>query len=148
MQRFQYVPEGEDGRENYVIQRLATLYADATGGIWSVTLDQITSTANSEWALFLLADENDKVDTNAEFVVVSHTLMPELLKIAQHGIHAQDSIPVMTSYIDDLEEKIQTLADHFFTEAEQKELLDEGGFYELTDACIEKVLCNPTPPTI
>ncbi len=148
MQPFQYVPEGEDGRENYVIQRLATLYADATGGIWSVTLDQITSTANSEWALFLLADENDKVDTNAEFVVVSHTLMPELLKIAQRGIYAQDSIPVMTSYIDDLEEKFQKLTDHFFTEAEQKVLLDEGGFYELADACVEKVLCNPTPPTI
>lgn len=147
MEPFKYVPEGEDGRENYVIQRLATLYANATGGVWGVTLDQITSTANSEWALFLLADENDKVDANAEFVVVSHTLMPELLKIAQRGIYAQDSIPVMTSYIDDLEEKIQTLADHFFTEDEQKALLDEGGFYELIDHCVEKALRNPTLPT-
>ncbi len=147
MEPFKYVPEGEDGRENYVIQRLATLYANATGGVWGVTLDQITSTANSEWALFLLADENDKSDSNAEFVVVSHTLMPELLKIAQNGIAAQDSIPVMSSYIDDLEEKIQTLADHFFTEDEQKTLLDEGGFYELIDHCVEKALSNPTPPT-
>lgn len=146
MQPFKYVPEGEDGRDNYVIQRLATRYAAATGGVWRVTLDQITSTANSEWALFLLADENDKVDANAEFVVVSHTLMPELLKIAQGGIYAQDSIPVMTSYIDDLEEKVQTLADHFFTEDEQKAMLDEGGFYELADACVEKALGNPKPP--
>jgi len=139
MRSIKYVPEGEDGRENYVIQRLATRYAAATGGVWNVTLDQITSTANSEWALFLLADENDKVDANAEFVVVSHMLMPELLKIGQRGIYAQDSIPVMTSYIDDLEEKVQTLADHFFTE-------DEGGFYELADACVEKALGNPKPP--
>jgi len=147
MQPFKYVPEGEDGRENYVIQRLATLYAAATGGDWSVNLDQITSTANSEWALFLLADQNDKADENAEFVVISHTLMPELLQIAQRGIAAQDSIPVMTSYIDDLEEKIQTLADHFFTEEEQQAMLDEGGFYELTDRCIEKAISNPKPPT-
>jgi hypothetical protein len=148
MQPFKYIPEGEDGRENYVIQRLATLYANATGGIWSVTLDQITSTANTEWALFVLADENDKVDANAEFVVVSHTLMPELLKIAQREINVQDSIPVMTSYIEDLEEKIQKIADHFFTEEEQKGFLDEGGFYELADACVEKALSYPISPSI
>ena len=114
MKPIKYVPQGEEGRKNYVVQRLATLYASATGGVWSHQLDQIISSANSEWALFLLADENDKADHNAEYVVVSHTLMPELLQTAQDGIVAQDGIPVMSTYIDSLEAEIQKLADPFF----------------------------------